>query len=224
MSIEQEAPAASSKQSKAGPERFSRDEIHPHIKEQASKRLVPGAEFHPAREGGSYKGPILYADNNFIVQGVGKDKDSAVVHRRSDLELVTSNLKWREENNRLGSTPIQVHYKGEKGAPSQSAKAYNWNPEREQAEKALAKAQAFAKGISDPKERDAFLKNTEAMVRKTVGPDKDGPAQSKDKAAAEPAKAKAGKSAAAKDATTQEPKAAKPKAAKKTADKSGPER
>ncbi len=221
MSVEQETSAPASKASKAaGPERMTRDEIHPFLKEQAGKRLVPGAEFHPAREGGSYKGPVLYADKNYIVQGVGKDKDSAVVHKRSDLELVTSNLKWREENNRLGSTPIQVHYKGEKGVPSQSAQVYNWNPEREQAEKAQAKAQAFAKGITDPAEREAFLKNTEAMLRKTVGPDKDAPAAAKEKSAAAPAKAK---SEPAKDKATPEAKP-KAKAPKKSADKSGPER
>lgn len=218
MSAEHDSPASASTSAKAGPERMTRDEIHPFLKEQAGKRLVPGAEFHPAREGGSYKGPVLYADKNYIVQGVGKDRDSAVVHKREDLELVTSNLLWREENNRLGSTPIQVHYKGEKGAPSQSAKAYNWNPEREQAEKAMAKAQSFAKGIADPTERDAFLKNTDAMIRKTVGPDKDAPA--KEKSAPAPAKAK---SALAKDKAAPEPKA-KAKSPKKPADKSGPER
>lgn len=135
-------------------------EIPKEISALVESKLGKGAEAHPAREDGSYKGRVLLNSDQYLVQSVGAEGRSAVVHRKGDVELQGSNLKWRDENKRMGSVDVQVHYDGDKG------KVYPWDREREAADRLKARAESYAKGISDPKEREAFVGHMKAMLDK----------------------------------------------------------
>lgn len=109
-----------------GKKRMPDDDIPPHLHEIASRKLgVEEVALKPARDGGAYKGKVLHSDSNFVVQGVGTKGNSAVVHRASELEFVSSNLKWCQDHNRLGSRDVQVHY----GADGRG-KVYPYDAER----------------------------------------------------------------------------------------------
>lgn len=207
-----------------GPERMSRDAIPAAVTEAVAAKLAPGGTLHPAREGGSYKGKVLHVDQDYVVQAVGTTGKSAVVHQRTDLKMVDQNVQWRSENERLGSTPIQVHYKGD---DPQAGKVYRWDRAREQAARAMWKAETFAKGIADPKERDAFLKNTQAMLQKaTKGTAEKAPPAAERKAPDKAAEPKPTAAKTAKDAgdkpAPRRTRSSPDKASQKTA--SGPER
>lgn len=116
---------------KSSPLRLSFDEIPAHVKKQAATKLVGNAEFHPAKEGGSYKGAVIFCDSDFLVQDVNNERRTAIVHRRSDLDFADNNLKRRVERSNLDGALIQVYYQAKDATPTQAAKVYNWNPGRE---------------------------------------------------------------------------------------------
>lgn len=116
---------------KGSPLRFSFDEIPAHVKKQAAVKLIRSATFHPAKEGGSYKGTVVFCDSDFLVQDVRNEKQTAIVHRRSDLDFADNNLRWRAERRNIDRALIQVHYQAKDATPTQTAKVYNWNPGRE---------------------------------------------------------------------------------------------
>lgn len=131
-----------------GAYRMPHDDIPPHFKELAQRKLQADEVIvHPAREGGAYKGKILHADTNFLVQAVGKEGRSAVVHRVSDLELVSQNLRWRAENDRLGSQNVQIHYNAGKG------KVYPFDPDRVPAAQEKREAPSVAAASKDATKR-----------------------------------------------------------------------
>lgn len=121
-----------------GDYRMPASDIPESLRGQVAKTLGVDSEslkMASAREGGSYYGKVLHADSNFIIQGVGKEGKSAVIHRASDVEFMSSSLKWRAENGRLGrggesAANLQVHYAAN-GEPSKTARAYAYNPERQ---------------------------------------------------------------------------------------------
>lgn len=110
------------------------EDIPTGIKAVVADKLGENALAAPAREGGGYKGKVIYANAHYMVQAVGKKQENAVVHRKSDVEFVGQKLSWREQNGKLTGIDVQVHYQGNK------AMAYVWNQEREQAARA-AKSQ-----------------------------------------------------------------------------------
>ena len=131
------AAGASAKQKRQlGKQVMSPDAIPEGIKAAVADKLGADARAAPAREGGGYKGKVIYANERYMVQAVGQKQENAVVHRKSDVEFVGQKLGWREQNGMLNGVNVQVHYNGDK------AKAYVWNQEREQAARAAKSQEA----------------------------------------------------------------------------------
>jgi len=153
-------------------------------RDESGQVIKPGVV--PAKEHGSYKGTIILNNADYLVQAVGKDQRTAVVHRKADVELVGSKLAWRDQNQRMHGADVQIHYSGS------TAKAYPWDRDRALAastqskdapsphavEKALkpetliAQAQQYAaENIKSPKSREAFLRHLEAVTQKVTQPE-----------------------------------------------------
>ncbi len=88
---------------------FPRNNIPLEVKGFALARLGNDAQIHPARRNGSYKGTVLLNSSGWIVQAIGRDTKTAIVHRKADVTLVGS-VRWRDANKRLGGAAVQVHY------------------------------------------------------------------------------------------------------------------
>lgn len=202
---------------KLGDYRMPHKDIPPHLNEIAARKLkIPEGDLslNPCREGGGYKGKVLHADSNFIVQAVGKEGKSAVVHRTADLDFQNQNLKWRSENQRLGSVDVQVHY-GRDG----KAKVYPYDPEKVQAGKGQEAATPARQPEAAPAKQTAAAKPEKAQE----APQQAAPAAPKKQAAAKaaPTKETPAKAATKPEKASAEPAPDKPK---RTRAKSGPER
>ncbi|WP_281661198.1 KfrB domain-containing protein [Microvirgula aerodenitrificans] len=131
-----------------------------------------------AKENGSYYGPVILNNDRFIVQAVGKDRLSAVIHHKNDIALQGSSLQLLDARKTMNGTNVQIHYTGEK------AKAYPWQAEKNRqaesekeapqqppakqapakppikAEDFLKQAAEYAKeNIKNTNQREAFLKH-----------------------------------------------------------------
>jgi len=144
---------------------ISTGDVPEGIKAVVSEKLGADAYAAPAREDGGYKGPVIYANDHYLVQAVGKKQENAVVHRKSDVEFIGQKLAWREEHGLLNGVSVQVHYNGDQG------KVYVWNQEREQAVRTerAEKAQAQQAPEKSASVRKA-PKHTEAEKTKTATP------------------------------------------------------
>lgn len=135
------------------------------------------ARISTAKENGSYYGPVILNNEKFIVQAVGKERLSAVVHHKDDVALQGASLALLDAKKTMNGTNVQVHYTGDK------AKAYHWSDKSKQAadpakdapEKApqqapvkeAMKAEDFMKqaadyakeNIKNTNQREAFLKH-----------------------------------------------------------------
>nr|BCT99893.1 hypothetical protein [uncultured bacterium]BCU00064.1 hypothetical protein [uncultured bacterium]BCU00299.1 hypothetical protein [uncultured bacterium] len=135
------------------------------------------ARISTAKENGSYYGPVILNNEKFIVQAVGKERLSAVVHHKDDVALQGASLALLDAKKTMNGTNVQVHYTGDK------AKAYHWSDKSKQAadpakdapEKATQqapvkeamKAEDFMKqaadyakeNIKNTNQREAFLKH-----------------------------------------------------------------
>ncbi|WOP85254.1 KfrB domain-containing protein [Citrobacter koseri] len=175
--------ADKSKAPTAGAYRMDAGEIPQEIRSNIAGKLGTEAEVFPAKENGSYKGPVVHADKDFVVQAVGKNQQTAVVHRREDVEMMGASLKGRDANNDLENRNIQVHYRGDK------AKAYPWDAEKEQqqraaraseksaergastASKVMSEAEKYAaENIKNAKQREAFLKHLGNVTQQAFQP------------------------------------------------------
>lgn len=159
-------------------ERLGRDAEGNARKDDQGAEIKPSVV--PAKENGSYKGRIILNNDAYIVQAVGREEKTAVVHRKEDVELMGSKLKWRDENKKLHNADVQIHYSGDK------AKAYPWDkekaigePAKEKAaekpivtpEQLLAQAQQYAaENIKNGKQREAFLKHLENVTHQATAP------------------------------------------------------
>lgn len=160
-------------------ERLGRDPEGNPRKDEKGADLKPTVV--PAKENGSYKGSIILNNENYIVQAVGREAKTAVVHRKEDVELMGSKLKWRDENKKLHNADVQIYYSGDK------AKAYPWDKEKALAatakeagknsqdkdglkpENLLEKAQQYAaENIKNVKQREAFLKHLENVTQQAT--------------------------------------------------------
>lgn len=148
----------------------------------------------PAKENGSYKGKVILNTETHLVQSIGKDEKTAVVHEKANIELVGSKLKWRDENQKMHNADIQIHYKDGKGKafPLAAEKAQEAEKPGLTSEQYLQKAQAYAAdNIKNAKSRESFLKHVENMVKPELVQNKQAEAiQPDDKQAKQPAKAK----------------------------------
>lgn len=135
------------------------------------------ARISTAKENGSYYGPVILNNEKFVVQAVGKERLSAVVHHKDDVALQGASLALLDAKKTMNGTNVQVHYTGDK------AKAYHWSDKSKQAadpakdapEKApqqapvkeAMKAEDFMKqaadyakeNIKNTNQREAFLKH-----------------------------------------------------------------
>lgn len=160
--VEEKAPAIS-KPSVGGPYVIDHKEIPKEIMAFVGQKLGKDASVNPAREGGGYKGKVLLNSGDYLVQAVGRDGGSAVVHRKADLAMVGSNLEWRNTNERLQSVDVQIHYTGDK------AKVFPWNREREDQLRFMNRAKDYAKTITSDLERGVFLKHLERFTGQSKG-------------------------------------------------------
>ncbi|MCF3643141.1 hypothetical protein LXM94_24595 [Rhizobium sp. TRM95111] len=182
--------------------RMDAGEIPQDLRTSIAGKLGKEAELYPAREDGSYKGPVVHADKDFIVQAVGKNQQTAVAHRREDVQMQGASLQGRDANNDLVNRNIQVHYRGEQ------AKAYPWDAQREAqqrsekstdraekrpapGEKVLAEAQKYAQdNIKNPKQREAFLKHLTNVTQQAFQPPQRQEQGAKESAKSAPAQTK----------------------------------
>jgi hypothetical protein len=135
------------------------------------------ARISTAKENGSYYGPVILNNEKFVVQAVGKERLSAVVHHKDDVALQGASLALLDAKKTMNGTNVQVHYTGDK------AKAYHWSdkskqaadPAKDASEKApqqapakeAMKAEDFMKLAADyakknmknTNQREAFLKH-----------------------------------------------------------------
>ncbi len=151
----------------------------------------------PAKEHGSYKGKVILNTETHLVQSIGKDEKTAVVHEKANLEMVGTRLKWRDENQKLHNADIQIHYKDGKG------KAFPLATDKEQSEakkpapaerpgmtgeQYLEKAQLYAaEHIKNAKSRESFLKHVENMTKPELAQSKQAEPKQSEKAKAQSA-------------------------------------
>lgn len=193
------------------------DKIPPEIKAYVDKRLgqdengnprkdendkVISPAIFPAKENGSYKGKVILNNDTYLVQTIGKDERTAVVHEKANLELMGERLKFRDQKQTLHNADIQVHYTDGK------AKAYPVKNEQQQGgvekqagvekaainnEQMLQKAQEYAaENIKNGKSRDAFLKHFENVVNpeRSQSPSPEAKVEQPNKQVKQPAKGK----------------------------------
>jgi putative DNA primase/helicase len=160
--VDEKAPAIS-KPSVGGRYVIDHKEIPKEILAFVGQKLGKDASVNPAREGGGYKGKVLLNSGDYLVQAVGRDGGSAVVHRKADLTMVGSNLEWRNTNERLQAVDVQIHYTGDK------AKVFPWNREREDQLRFMNRAKDYAQTIKSDTERGVFLKHLERFTGQGKG-------------------------------------------------------
>lgn len=176
---------ASSPAKKPGEYLIKHEDIPPAVSKLMRDKMGEGSEVHPAKENGTYKGKVIFTNEQFVGQQVGREGKMAIVHRKSDVEMQGNELKWRLENNRLNNAGVQVFYNGDKG------KAYPFNLEKQQAassgreqpasapekpvgitpEKLMEQATKYAaENIKNAKQREAFLKHLGAATEQVKAP------------------------------------------------------
>ena len=136
------------------------DEIGNRIKDDHGNPIT--ARISTAKENGSYYGPVILNNEKFIVQAVGKERLSAVVHNKDDVALQGASLALLDAKKTMNGTSIQIHYNGDK------SKAYPWADKNKNAQaKEAIKADDFInqaadyarKNIKNTNQREAFLKH-----------------------------------------------------------------
>lgn len=141
------------------------------------------ARVSTAKENGSYYGPVILNSERFIVQAVGKERLSAVVHHKDDVALQGGSLAMLDAKKTMNGASVQIHYSGDK------AKAYPWadksrqgndqtrpaaekEPAKEvmKAEDFMKQAADYAKGnIKNANQREAFLKHLGNVTEQAFG-------------------------------------------------------
>lgn len=183
------------------------EDVPREVREYAINRLAAGGggsrddrpNISVARENGSYYGPVILNNERFIVQAVGKDRGSAVVHPKELVELqgVANELN---EKRRLNGFSVQVHYTGDraKGYPYKPKEATADHGQQQESSKpavketmkpetVIAKAQEYAaENIKNAIQRATFLKHMEAATQLAFQP-RDQQAQQATKAPVEKA-------------------------------------
>jgi hypothetical protein len=104
---------------------FRHSDIPSEITSYIGAKLGVKADIYPARSNASYKGSVLLNATDWLVQTVGKNMSTAVVHRKADVTLIGA-IALRDRAKRLVGASIQVHYNTGK------AKAYPLDDHREQ--------------------------------------------------------------------------------------------
>lgn len=90
---------------------FEHRDIPTEIASYAKAKLGPDVNVHPPRRNASYKGPVLLNTPDWLIQAVGGNGSTAIIHRKVDVTLVGS-LQTRDQAKRLIGAFAQVHYNG----------------------------------------------------------------------------------------------------------------
>jgi hypothetical protein len=188
------------------------DEVPKEIRDYAINKLTPldtngkrvkdsqgnevTASTSAAKENGSYYGPVILNNDNYLVQTVGKDRLFAIVHEKQNVAFQGASLATLDAKKSLNGTNIQIHYTNDK------AKAYPWADKSQKIESKespgektikpedlMQRAAEYAKAnIKNSNQREAFLKHlnnvTEQVFNKPqpeVKPHREEPKPEKDK-------------------------------------------
>lgn len=135
---------------------FPLKDVPTEFREMAQARFGrPGVAMQMAasKANGTYKGEVLNSDK-YLAQRVSDN--SVVFHEKSAVEMVSNELKWRDQNKTLNRADLALHY------TDSQAKAYPHDPERENLAKMVnaMKKTAEKLGISD---LDAFKGNLDKV-------------------------------------------------------------
>lgn len=96
---------------------FEHRSIPTEIASYAKAKLGPSASIHPPRRNASYKGAVLLNTTDWLIQVIGRNAGTAIIHRKADVTLIGS-LQTRDRARRLIGAYAQIHYNGDR------AKAY----------------------------------------------------------------------------------------------------
>lgn len=119
------------------------------------------ANISTAKENGSYYGPIILTNEKYIVQAVGRERLSAVAHKREDIALQGASLALLENRGQLNNASVQIHYSGDK------AKGYPW-ADKHKSIAEPAKEAAEHKPIATPAKEVAELKPVAEPVKEAM--------------------------------------------------------
>lgn len=172
--------AASSKPKAKEPQyRMDPAAIPTDLRQTVAAKLSPEADVYPAKDGGNYKGRVIHADENFIVQAIGKSEKTAVVHSRDQVDIKGASLLSRDANNDLPGRNVQIHYDDD----GKSARMYPYNPVKEAEAKEAGKQERQAsmvdrikaaaveyatENMPAGKSRNAFLQHFENVMTKAA--------------------------------------------------------
>lgn len=135
---------------------FDMKQVPAELKELAQTRFGRAGvamQMAASKANGTYKGEVVNSDH-FMAQRVGDN--SVVFHKKSDLELVSSEMQWRDKNKTLNRADLAIHYDGSK------AKGYPHDPERENLAKMVNVMKKTAENLKVP-DLDGFKKSLDAV-------------------------------------------------------------
>lgn len=123
---------------------FPLKDVPTEFKEAAQNRFGRAGvamQMASSKANGTYKGEILNSDQ-FIAQRVSEN--SVVFHKKADVELVSNDSQWRDQNKTLNRANLALHYDESK------AKAYPHDPERENLAKMVNAMKKTAERLGVP--------------------------------------------------------------------------
>lgn len=130
-----------------------------------------------AKENGSYRGPVVLNEKDYLFQAVGKNNNFLILHEKKNINIKSEVLQQLEADKRMNGFNVQIHYSGK------SANMYPYSPEKEAEKRQQARESAskensapaltqsnfdkqvndIAQTIKNVKSREAFLKHMETM-------------------------------------------------------------
>lgn len=155
---QQAAPAAPKAfpKKEIGGYNFPLKDVPQEFKEAAQVRFGKAGvamQMASSKANGTYKGEILNSES-YLAQQVSAN--SVVFHKKSDVELVSSDLKWRDANQTLNRANVALHYDESK------AKAYPHDPERENLNKMVNAMKKSAEQLKIP-DLESFKKSLDLV-------------------------------------------------------------
>jgi len=153
------------------------NDIPKETKDFLKEKVGNDAKIFSPKEYASYKGAVIYSDEKYLAQAIGKDSKTIIIHPHDKLTIMGEGLQNRAANNDLNNRNVQIHYKDVETI----GKVFSWNKEKEQEKikEALAakelretkqmtvkevkeSAKLYAQtNIKNVKQREAFLNHLE---------------------------------------------------------------
>lgn len=168
-------PPAEPKKKNPGKYLSKIDEVPKEIRDYAINKLTPldpdgnrikdgkgndvNASISAAKENGSYYGPVLLNNDNYLVQAVGKDRLFAIVHEKQNVAFQGAALPTLDAKKSLNGTNIQIHYTNDK------AKAYPWT---DKTQKADAKEESGEKTIKPDELLKKAVEYADANIKNSI--------------------------------------------------------